>query len=226
MLHILLLLFFPLCAELSLKDNFRAAKPGDYVVAQFGRTDTLLRVVSLEGDKIRMEEVSAPSYLKFPSWQEWLEKGAEGSSSWVTFVINLNTGELKDYYSVSRGCFLQVAESENFLSTLLALQFDKIPREKMKMGGTRRIWQPTLYFNSQPIEGVFFEAYKTKWPSDDSDLSGKNIVVYLPEKGSGYPDYFPYWLEISGGLTKAKVRIIDTGHDLSSPLNSYLQNRR
>lgn len=225
MFYLLLLFLFPLCAELSLRDNFRSAKPGDYVVAQFARTDTLLRVVSIQDDQIRMEEVSAPSYLKFPSWQEWLHNGAEGNSSWVTFVINLKTGELKDFYSLSRGCFLQVAESENFLSTLLALEFEKIPREKMKMGGTKRIWQPTLYFNSQAIEGVFFEAYKTKWPADDSDLSGKTIVVYLPEKGSGYPDYFPYWLEISGGLTKAKVRIIDTGHGLTSPLDSYLQNK-
>ena len=173
MLYFVLLFMLPLYSELSLSDNFRSAKPGDYVVAQFGRTDTLLRVVSFNGDQVRMEEVSAPSYLKFPSWQEWLHNGAEGSSSWVTFVINLKTGELKDFYSLSRGCFLQVAESENFLSTLLSLKFEKIPRENMKMGGTRRIWQPTLYFNSQAIEGVFFEFFKTdarKYPAYALDV--------------------------------------------------------
>lgn len=226
MIFLFLAFIFPLSASLSLIENFKLAKPGDYVVAQFNKSDTLLRVVSTQEDKIRMEEVSAPANLKFSNWQDWLHQGAEGSTAWVTFVIDLDTGKLSNFYSISRGCFLQVAESENFLSTLLSLDFELVDRTKMKRAGGGKIWQPSLYFNSQKIENVFFDAWKTRWPEDNSDLSGKNILVYLPEKESGYPSYFPYWLEISGGLTKAKVRIIDTGHGLTSPIDRYEQFKR
>lgn len=226
-MHYLILSFFvvlSLFGDLNLKENFKISKPGDYVIAQFGKTNTLLRVVNNNQETLRLEEVTAPSSVHFDNWEDWLKTGAEGHTSWVTFEINLKTGELRDFYSFTRSCYLQIPASENFLSTLLSLNFEKIPKDKMKMAGTRKIWQPQLYFNGNPISGVFFEAWKTKWPQDDSDLSGKNILVYLPEEGSSYPSYFPYWLEISGALTKAKVRIIDTGHNLKSPIDTYLQS--
>ncbi len=219
-----LLVLSSLFGNLNLKENFKTSKAGDYVIAQFGKTNTLLRVVDISGDTLRMEEVTAPTHLRFDNWEQWLSSGADGHTSWVTFEVDLKSGNLSDFYSFTRGCYLKIPSSENFLSTLLSLDFEKIPVNKMKMAGTKKIWQPELFFNGEPIKDVFFEAWKTRWPADDSELSGKSILVYLPEQGSPYPSYFPYWLEITGVVTKAKVRIIDTGHHLKSPIDTYLQS--
>ena len=43
------------------------------------------------------------------------------------------------------------------------------------------------------------------------------IEVYVPHESNKYPAYFPYWLQISGMVGKAKVRIVDSGSQLASP---------
>ena len=46
----------------------------------------------------------------------------------------------------------------------------------------RPLWQPRMVIDGKPIQGVLFDAWKTDWPRDGSDLSNKTIEVYLPSK--------------------------------------------
>jgi hypothetical protein len=68
------------------------------------------------------------------------------------------------------------------------------------------------------IPAVPFEAWQTHWPKDGTDLSGKSIEVYVPQENDKYPSYFPYWLQISGMVGNAKVRIVDSGSYMNSPM--------
>lgn len=175
-----------------------------------------------------VEEISIP-HCKVKSknfhWKEWVGQGAPGNISWVLYEIDLNTGKMIRYYSVSKNGWFDVADADHFLSKLLNLQLSKIPPHSRKHIGLKpastsnpsRIWQPPMIIDGQLIKGVKFDAWRTVWPQDQSDLSGKQIEIYLPQDSLRYPSYFPYWLQISGTIGKAKVRIIDSGSQLSSP---------
>jgi hypothetical protein len=56
--------------------------------------------------------------------------------------------------------------------------------------------------------------------------SGKSIEVYVPHENNKYPSYFPYWLQISGLISNAKVRIIDSGTGMISPAPPLLSNKK
>ena len=71
----------------------------------------------------------------------------------------------------------------------------------------------------QTVPQVKFDAWQTRWPQDGTDLADKTIVIYTPEQQGLYPSYFPYWLEISGLSSYPKVRIIDSGSNLASPVS-------
>ena len=110
------------------------------------------------------------------------------------------------------------------MSKLLNLKFTLIPENARKRVGprassgreSRPLWQPRMIVDGQPINGVLFDAWRTRWPADGSELSGKMIEVYLPKDTERYPAYFPYWLQINGAIGKAKVRIINSGNKLQS----------
>lgn len=92
------------------------------------------------------------------------------------------------------------------------------PRPPEGARDTRRYWAPKMVYEGEVVFDLKFEAWKTRWPRDCTEMSGKTITAYLPEEGQRkYPAYFPYWLEIQGMLGKAKVRIIDSGKGLRSP---------
>ena len=74
-----------------------------------------------------------------------------------------------------------------------------------------------MIVEGQVVPGVEFNAWRTRWIKDDSELSGKVIDIYLPKDADKHLSYFPYWLQISGVVGKAKVRIIDSGLGLRSP---------
>jgi len=118
---------------------------------------------------------------------------------------------------------------DNFLSKLLTLRMVKIPLNEMKKAGpkppegvpdNRHYWTPRVVYEGSTVHDVQFEAWRTKWPRDSNELSGKSIIVYLPKDDKRYPSHFPYWLEIQGMLGKAKIRIIDSGRNLKSPRKS------
>ena len=215
--------------ELLLRDNLKQAQPGDFIVTAQNKTYTLLLVREKAEDTLSFEEITIPT-KKVPqnsfSWRYWVENGAPGHTCWVRYAVNLSTGAMDRAFSFTKNEWYAIPQNHNFLSTMLNLHLKFIPeKERKKVGprpnsGTpdwRPLWQPHLVVDGQTIPGINFTAWKTRWPKDGSELSNKAIEVYVPSENKHYPSYFPYWLQISGLIGKAKIRIVDSGSHLISP---------
>lgn len=234
------LLFFFFCcivnldAATFLRDRLQGGRPGDYIVTKIDNTYTVILIKEKTDHQISIEEITVPAQRlqdkRFPwvSWRHWVESGATGHTSWLLYTLHCNSGIMREYFSYNQDKWYNMAEVDNFLSTLLNLRFVQIPRDKMKRVGvvppsekngqdSRRIWTPLMVYEGKTVQGVEFEAWRTRWPRDCGELSGKTITVYLPKDEKKYPTYFPYWLEIQGMLGKAKIRIVDSGRGLCSP---------
>jgi hypothetical protein len=227
----LILSFTSLTAEttLVLRNHLQRAKPGDYIVVLSDKTETLMHIYDKNPQLLTIEEIAIPKTRRHQTaslaWPEWLQMNAPGHTSWVMYEINLQNGQMERYYSFTKRGWYEILDTDNTLSKLLNLKFKKIPEEARKRVGCRPFtghdrrpfWQPPMIVNGQRLKDVLFDAWKTKWPKDGSDLSGKTIEVYLPQDSQRYPSYFPYWLQISNLVGKAKIRIIDSGQGLKSP---------
>lgn len=219
--------------ELFLRDNMQRAQPGDYIVISSNKTQTLMHIYAKQNQILTIEEIAVPESKRSNelSWKDWIAQGAPHHTSWVMYDIDLQTGQMIRYYSFTKKNWFEIPDADNFLSKLLNLKFNKIPDSARKRVGPKPIsgpewrpfWQPRMIVEGDPIQGVIFDAWRTKWSRDGSDLSGKTIEVYLPRDNQRYPAYFPYWLQINGVIGKAKIRIIDSGSNLQSikpPLSS------
>lgn len=213
--------------KLNLIENLRKAQPGDFIVTSYNKNFSLLHIWSKNNHSMAIEEISIPA-AKIPknhSWRQWVKEGAPKNSSWVIYVIDLQSAQCLHTYALCKQGWLAVAPRDNILYTLLNLEFQAIPtHQRKRVGGSlltprheRPLWQPALIFNGQHVAGIHFDGWKTQWPKDGSDLSGMQIEAYLPAANSTYPNYFPYWLQISGAVACAKIRIVDTGTGLTSP---------
>lgn len=220
--------------NLYLRDNLQRARPGDFIVVSANKTDTVMHIYDKQDHVLTIEEIAVPDVRRRQqetNWKEWIQEGAPGHTSWVMYDIDTKTGEMMRYYSFSKNGWFDIPDADNFLSKLLNLKFSQIPLNERKRVGPRPIsgpewrpiWQPRMIVNGKPISGVVFDAWKTQWPKDGSELSGKTIEVFLPRDNQAYPSYFPYWLQIIGAIGKAKIRIIDSGSQLSSPKPSLRQ---
>jgi hypothetical protein len=213
--------------SLMLRDNLQQARPGDYLVIAAGKTNSLMHIYAKKDNIVTIEEVVIPETKCLTPfvWKAWLVQGAPGHTSWVMYDIDLKTGEMLRYYSFTKRGWFDIPDADNFLSKLLNLRLTKIPDQlRRKVGAKpfssndrRPLWQPRLVLEGQLIKNVPFNAWKTQWPKDGTDLSGKTIEIYLPYDNQLYPSYFPYWLQINGVIGKAKIRMIDSGRSLVSP---------
>lgn len=213
--------------EMVLRNNLQRAQPGDFIVISANKTQTLLLIYAKKNPILTIEEIAVPESKRSPnvSWRDWVNQGAPGNTSWVRYDIDLQTGQMVRYYSFTKKNWFEIPDADNFLSKLLNLKFTPIPDSARKRLGPkprsgpemRPLWQPRMIVEGQPVKGVEFDAWRTRWPRDESDLSGKTIEVYLPRDSQRYPAYFPYWLQINGAIGKAKIRIIDSGNKLQSP---------
>lgn len=218
--------------ELLLRKNLQLANPGDFIVISANKTLTLLHVHDKKNQILSIEEIAVPESKRSSAigWKEWVHQGAPGNTSWVIYDIDLQTGKMLKYYSFTKKNWFDIPEADNFLSKLLNLKFNPIPENARKRIGPkinsgpelRAIWNPKMIVEGKTIPNVEFDAWRTKWPCDGSDLSSRTIEVFLPKDSKLYPAYFPYWLQIHGAIGKAKVRLIDSGSKLKSP-KSYQQ---
>jgi hypothetical protein len=231
-LFCLLGLFFAVSAlsaqeALFLRDNIAKANAGDYLVAVQNKNYTLLHIYNRNQDSLIIEEITVPAgriNLNAANWREWVIKGAPGSTAWILYTLNLQTARPLNYYSVTKGGWFQMPERENFLATLLNLRLERLSlKERKKVGvpivpnsESRLVWNPKLIIDGQEVANAAFDAWRTRWPQDGSEIAGKIIEVYTPQDPR-YPSYFPYWLQISGAVGNAKLRIIDSGSGLISP---------
>ncbi len=220
--------FSPLQAEeLFLRNNLQRAQPGDYLVISANKTQTLMHIYDKQHQVLTIEEIAVPESKRNSNvtWKEWVRQGAPGNTSWVMYDIDLRNGHMVRYYSFTKKNWFEIPDNDNFLSKLLNLKFTKISDKARKRVGPkprsgpelRPLWQPRMIVEGKTIKGVTFDAWRTIWPRDGGDLSGKTIEVYLPRDNQRYPAYFPYWLQINGVIGKAKIRMIDSGSQLQSP---------
>lgn len=213
--------FIPLGA-FSIKDRLIHAGEGDYFVLKSGKMTSIIRVVSLEERILTLEEISAPAnHLQKISWQDWIDRKAPGHTSWVLYEIDLNTDELIEAFSLSKGCFLQLNDT-HFLLTLLKSPLQSVPKEDRKKIGPppqqgeidiRADWQPPKIVNGKKASSPKFSVYQMKWPADHTELSGKVIQLYF-EKSREF--FFPFWVEVLSDHLTLPLKVIDCGHDLCS----------
>jgi hypothetical protein len=214
-------------ASLSLRENMRKANKGDFIVTAQNKNYTLLHIYDKKGDLLTLEEITVPAQRIKPKlvWREWVQQRAPGHTSWILYNINLTNGQIQDCFSISKKCWMNISEGENFMAALLNLQFTPIPlNERRKVGPVvdhtgldrRSIWQPKMIVDGKAIPGVNFNAWQTRWPNDGTELAGKIIDIYMPDESGKYPSYFPYWLQVKGAVGKANVRIVDAGSKLVS----------
>ena len=211
---------------LYLKENLQRAKRGDYLVISSNKTQTLMHIYDKQPNTITIEELAVPEGRAPKSgWKEWILQNAPGNTSWAMYEIDLQTGQMIRYYSFTKNGWYSIPDADNFLSKLLNLSLTKIPEHTRKRAGPkassgpdlRPLWQPRMIVDGRPISKVLFDAWRTRWPRDGSELSSRVIEIYLPQESQTYPSYFPYWLQINGAIGRAKVRIIDSGSGLRSP---------
>lgn len=230
-LAVLFCFFSYLAADdvLILRDNLRQAHQGDFLVTLTNKNYSLLHIYSKSDNTLVIEEITAPEGKispRFTSWQQWIMEGAPCHTSWVMYEVNLTTGNITEFFSFTRNGWSDLSTQEFNIGTLLNLQMTRVPdnmRKRIGPGtmasrrGPRPFWQPRMTVNGTLVEGVEFDAWTTTWPNDGSELSGKTIEAYLPSDTTAYLSYFPYWLQISGMIGNAKIRIIDSGFGMTSP---------
>lgn len=236
---VLSVFFTPVFAEAGesthLVDRLQGAQEGDYIVTAIDNTYSLILIKEKSSHVVVVEEVTIPAgrlqnkKFQWFGWKKWLECGAPGHTSWVMYTIHCSSGKVDAFFSYTKNSWCDMTEANNFISKLMNLRLVRIPASEVKKVGppppegsrdTRRIWAPKMVFEGNEIDDVSFIGWRTRWPSDTSELSGKSIAVYLPADEKKYPSYFPYWLEIQGLFGKAKVRIIDSGRGIQSPRES------
>lgn len=215
--------------DLLLRDNLQRAQQGDFLVTSQSKNYTVLLIKGRDAEQLYIEEITIPAsgVSKLPfGWKMWVADGAPGHTCWLLYTVHLPTGTMQQTYSYTRNEWVTIPQSQNFFSTLLNLKLSKIDDfDRKKVGPAplpdsrdrRRLWQPELVVDGNVIKDVRFDAWRTRWPNDGSEISGKIIEIYVPAESEKYPSYFPYWLQISGLVGNAKVRIVDSGSGLVSP---------
>lgn len=218
------LLAFSLNSGEILKENISRAAKGDWLALSFDKNYTYFKVQKRESETLDLEEVSIAcksfSCQKI-TFAEWAERGFPAKASHTVYKIDLKSGRFLQIASKTDRSSLSVNQGNAFLTTLLNLNLHKVPENQRRRVGppqfgsgpddTRKIWQPRLIFLGKVIQGAHFDAYTAIWPHDGSDLSGKSVEIYLPHEGQKYPSYFPYYMEVSGMIGKAKLHIVDSG---------------
>jgi hypothetical protein len=222
---IILCLFFCssfLFSDVCLKNNLQQAQQGDYVVISQNKIFILLHILNKNDEHITIEEVVIPKNRKTihnQSWKTWINEGCNDNNSRILYKIDLATANCLHAYSMSQKKWLDVKCLGNILQKLLNINFVSIPQQDMRKVGiendkklSSHIWQPRMIKEGKITKGVIFEAWKAKWPKDNSILANKNIEIYLPVDQAKYLSYFPYCLEIINTASRFSMHIVDTGN--------------
>lgn len=231
----LVLLCVSAFADLTMQQKFAHAHEGDFVVTHQESNYSLLFIRSITAHTLLLEEISVPEKqidLKKIDWKEWTAKKAPGHTSWTLYEINRKTGKLVECFSYSKNGWIYVEESEQFLARLMTLPLHHVPEgERKKIGPApeqseddhRAVWNPPLVIEGKKIHKAAFEVMKAKWPDDGSRLKGCTIELYFSQEEASFP--FPYWLEVHSPHYAFKMRAVDSGHHLISPMTGGMPHR-
>jgi hypothetical protein len=221
-LRILLFFFFlsPLTA-FSLREQIGQGEPGSYVVTSHGKQYTAFILRAKKEGVVDIDEISTPLAPSSP-WREWLMTGAPGHTSWVSYSVDTSRGALLSGYSHVKEEGLQLNNPEITFSLLLNLPLSPIPPEnRRKIGSTpasdgpdhRKAWTPPVTVGGKAQDRPPITAFSSRWPTDDSVISGAAIEVYL----SSSP--FPVWIDVKTPHYTGVIRTVDSGviNNASSP---------
>jgi hypothetical protein len=183
----------------SLKNNIL----GDFVVTEYQKNLSFLRVHAMSPSSVFLEEINLPVHLapKKPiSWNTWIQEKAPGHTSWLLYQINLDDCKIVDCYSFSRESYITLSDGQSFFSCLMTLPLTQVPLSERKrigprpindMQDTRKLWNPPKIYHGKKIKEPHFQMLQATWPKDDSELSGKLVNLYFDQD---QPDFvFPYW---------------------------------
>jgi hypothetical protein len=226
-------------ATLTLKERFHEARSGDYVVVSQSHNYTLFHIYEKTQNAVVIEEVNVPE-AQIPqlrkgkkgafSWRTWLQQAHPNKVCWAMYELCLESGKIKDYYSVSQKSWIDISTVQNFLPTLLNLKFTPIPKDRRKKLGApplagerdlRRFWQPPLTIDGKTIKNASFDAFEAHWPQDKSAIAGRSILIYLLQDTPETPSYFPFWIELPDAPGEDKIRVVDSGRNMPSPITSF-----
>src|SRR5262249_47264345 len=139
---------------------------------------------------------------------------------------NLADHQLKEAYSYTKRGWLYADEHEYFLAKLLSLPLTATPTDQRRRIGPapvdakedhRALWLPPIVIDGKKQDRPQIEALKTRWSKDSSELSECDVELYFDAAHPQFP--FPHWIEIKGDHYTLKVRGINSGSKLSSPLH-------
>lgn len=213
------------CAHaLTLKEQLKNGKIGDYVVTEQGNLYTVLFIRDLNDKSLILEEVCVPepSIPKKITWKAWVEKEAPGHTSWNAYEVNLRTNDLVEAYSYAKGTFLYSKDPENFLSKLLALSLKPTPEDRRRRIGPtplsdevdrRAFWNPPVIVEGKPIPKPPLTAWRGVWPKDNTLISGCEVELYF-----GPTSPFPYWIDVKNAHYRVSIQTVDSGSQLISPM--------
>lgn len=215
-----------------LKDFLLNANKGDFIVAETMKMLTLIRVRESDNKTVILEEITAPS-KKRPSepWDSWLKKRAPGHSSWSVLEISVESGKILDCYSFSRNTYIQLSQKESLLASLLLSPLKEVPENLRKKVGppplegerdVRKSWSPPFIYEGKKVAGATFDVFQTSWPDDGSELGGRDVTFYFDKEKNVL---LPIWIEIETSHITGKIRVLDSGKNLSSPLQKVPKKR-
>lgn len=221
-------LMLPIFGQLTLKSRLSSASAGDYIVTEQGGAYSLMLIRSVNPNHLVLEEITvqpANIDIKKIQWKKWVENGAPGAISWSSMVFDLETSKLTQCYSHLEKQWFFIEDSDYFVKQLFEMPLRPTRESERKRIGAppnpgeidrRRLWKPQLIREGKKAKTAEFEVLRTKWPADKSKLAGCIFELYLDAENSGFP--FPYWMEVQHPHYTFKVRALDSGSDMQSPM--------
>lgn len=217
---------FALIHPLTIKEKIEHSPAGVYTVFEQNGSINILLVKEHIPSYLILEEITA-SKKKAPKtgmYKKWIEQGAPGHTSWVSYMVNTTTGTIEEVYSYTQEKWYSPHNADALFGTLLALTFEEVPPENQrKIGPTppsneldqRKVWTPPLIREGKKQPNRSFEILRAHWPKDGSDLSDKEVEVYLDKQDATFP--FPYWIQVNDTAISYKLRALDSGYGAVSP---------
>lgn len=198
------------------EDRLPNAKNGDFVVYENNKNSSMLVINQIDDEKIILEEISFPSYLKntIKDPKKWLENKAPGNTSWRIYELSRKTLELKEAYSYTQASHLLLNDQNFFLSKFFALNLTKVSDTHRRKKGTppkkkpdtRAYWDPPVYINGIK-QKKSTTAFSAKWPEDGSKLANEKISMYFAEN-----IFFPLWIEIEASRVIHPFKVTNSGN--------------
>lgn len=210
----------------TIKSKFSKATSGDFIVTQQKGIYSILLIRSVDASHLVLEEISVQPQtidLKTIQWKKWVANGAPGAVSWSAMAFDLNTGKLTQCYSYLEKQWFFIDESDYFVKQLFEMPLRPTKESERKRIGSpphpgeidrRRLWKPRLIREGKQEKSAGFEVLRAKWPADKSKLAGCIFEFYFDVKA--FP--FPYWMEVQHPHYTFKIRTLDSGRGMQSPM--------